>query len=319
MLLPALDPGGEVFHVLLLPADAPGAGIAAGHDLAEDGEVGVDAEVALGSRRPQPEGGNHLVEDEQGAVLAAEPFHLAVEFKVERASAAFGADRLHEHRGGAPAQLVPAQLPLQVVEVVGEKLLGVFKNVPGDAGRLRPLGAGNADAVGQLVAPAVVGAAHLQDVLFPRGQAGDPKRHHAALGARVEHAEHLHRGHELTDLLRQLVFILVEQSRGWAALIKQFNYFLPHLRRVGTQHGGPPGLQEVVVAVAVNVVEVSSFGLGKDQGEGVVEGEVVLHSAGDKLHGPVNDLLRFPAFLRVILFFIFFEGFGLDGVNGLAD
>ena len=43
------------------------------HHLAEDGEVGGDAEALLGAAPGDPEPGDHLVEDQERTMLVAEP------------------------------------------------------------------------------------------------------------------------------------------------------------------------------------------------------------------------------------------------------
>jgi hypothetical protein len=84
---------------------------------------------------------------------------------------ALGAQGLDHHGGRASGEPVAPEHPLQVVEVAGEELLGMLEHVLGYAMGLVVAGAGYAEAVGELVAPAVVGSAHLHDVLLARGQA----------------------------------------------------------------------------------------------------------------------------------------------------
>ena len=69
----------ELLHQVA-PAAERGAREAAAHHLAEDGEVGRDAVALLRPAAGDPEPGDHLVEDQERAVLVAEetePFEVA--------------------------------------------------------------------------------------------------------------------------------------------------------------------------------------------------------------------------------------------------
>ena len=94
----------------------------------------------------------------------------------------------------------------------GIELAGAPGGAHRDALGLEAPGAGDVQAVDHLVAPAVVGAADLDDVLL----AGERARHadggHDRLGAGAEHAEHLDGRHEPVDELGQLELVLVEQA-----------------------------------------------------------------------------------------------------------
>ena len=151
--------------------------------------------------------------------------------------------------------------------------------------------------VHHLVAPAVVGAADLDHPLLagegPRAADG---RHHA-LGAGAEHAEHLARRHEPVHQLGQLELVLVEEAGDRARLLHHFGDLAPDRLVVAAEDGRPARLQEVDVLVAVDVPEVGALGLLDRQRERVVEGEVVLHAAGDELHRLVGELLAAAALL----------------------
>ena len=77
----------HVFHVLALAAEGA-HGQAAADDLAEGGQVGIDAEAGLGAAEGGAEAGDDFVEDEQGAVLAGD---LAQAFE----EAGLGQDEAH--------------------------------------------------------------------------------------------------------------------------------------------------------------------------------------------------------------------------------
>ena len=98
-------------------------------------------------------------------------------------------------------------------------------------------------------------------------------------------------GHEAVDQLGQLQLVFVEQAGHRAAGLQQLEDLLAHGRVVAAQHGRAAGLQEVDVAVAVHVPQVGAVGFLDRQREGIVEGQVVLHAAGDDLFGFVGQRL----------------------------
>ncbi len=82
----------------------PGTWEPPAHDLAQDGEVGGDREVALCPRIGQAEPRHDLVEDEKGLMRGAELPEALQETRLGRHDAHVGRDRLHDHGGNlAPA------------------------------------------------------------------------------------------------------------------------------------------------------------------------------------------------------------------------
>ena len=79
-LLRSVKTCAHIFHVFSLAAESACSGVAAGDDLAENGQVGFNSEVALCAGHADSESGNNLVENEKCAVLAAESFNALVEF-----------------------------------------------------------------------------------------------------------------------------------------------------------------------------------------------------------------------------------------------
>ena len=65
------ETGCHQLGIFLLAAHAAGAGIAAGHDLAEDGEIGHDVEIRLRAAERHAETGDNLVEDQTGSRMTA--------------------------------------------------------------------------------------------------------------------------------------------------------------------------------------------------------------------------------------------------------
>ena len=293
---------GHELGVLPFAAHAAGGGIAAGHDLAEDGQIRDHVEVALGAGKGHAEAGDYLVEDHQRAVLVAQGPDALVIFVADGPGAALGAYRLHDDRCRAAAELVAPEHPLQHIQVVGPHLVGGGVGALGDAVGLqqRPA-AGDLQTVDHLIGPAVIGAADLDDALFPGGDAGDAQGGHHRLGAGAQHPEHLHIGHVAIDLPGNEHLGFMEQACDGAALIEQLKDFFPDHRVIAAQDGGAAGLEKVNVLVAVLVVEVSPLGLGHAHGEGLVEGQVVLHTAGDVLLGLLIHRPGLGAFLVVIL------------------
>ena len=187
------------------------------------------------------------------------------------------------------------QLAAQGLEVVGEDLAGARRGAERDALGLEAPGAGHVQPVDHLVAPAVVGAAELDHPLLAGERARRADGGHHALGPRAEHAEHLAGRHQPVDQLRQLELVLVEQPGDRAGGGDHLGDLLAQRRVVAAEDGRAAGLEEVDVLVAVDVPEVRALGLLDGQRERVVEGEVVLHAAGDELTRFVGELLAAAA------------------------
>ena len=181
------------------------------------------------------------------------------------------------------------------------------------------LGARDSHSVGQLIRPAVVSAAHFQNIFLPCFQPGDPGGAHGGLCSRPQHPEHLHRGHQIGDLFRQLILILVEQSRGRAAGIQQIDHLFPHFRHIAAQDGGTSGLKQIVIPIAVNIPQFCPFRLCDDDGEGVIEGQVVLHPAGDHLLCLGDHLLGLGTFCVKIVLDVVRQFVPPDRPDGLGN
>ena len=115
-----------------------------------------------------------------------------------------------------------------------------------------------------------------------------PDRGHDRFGAAAEHAEQIDRGVEFTYLLGDLEFILVEQSRGRPAVGDEGLDFFTNGREIAAQHGRPACLEEIDVAVAVEIVEIGALGLGENDRVGIVESQVMLDAPRDVLLGDVD-------------------------------
>ena len=70
-----------------------------------------------------------------------------------------------------------------------------------------------------------------------------------------------------------------------------------HRRMIGAEQRRPARLQEIGVAVAVDVGEIGALGARHRQRERMIEGEVVLHAAGNETLGLLRERLRADAAL----------------------
>ena len=309
----------EVFHDVSVTGNAACARITTGDDFTEDGEVGVDAVVALCAGHADAETGDDFVTDEECAVLAAEGLDALDELFGDGTRCGLGADGLDVDSSGAAVELVEPEFLLEVLKVAGEEFLGVFEDEGRDAAGLEVAGAGDTHAPCQLIGPAVVGAAHLQDVFLAGGKTGNTDCAHAGLSTRTEHTEHVDRGNAVSDLFAELVLVLVEQTGGGAAGLQKVDDGVADDGVVGTEDGRAAGLEQVVVLVAVDVIEFRAFRFGEDQRMGIVEGKVVLDAAGDDVLRFFDHLAGLGTLLAIVLVLVLLESFGGDGVDGFLD
>ena len=123
---------GELVHHIRTSADR-GKGEPAADHLAEDREVGRDAEARLRSTECDPEARDHLVEHEQGTVVRRAPAQRLEEADVGRDEAHVRGDRFDQDRGGLRAVLVQGRV--ERVDVVVRHDDGVRDRAGRDAGR----------------------------------------------------------------------------------------------------------------------------------------------------------------------------------------
>ena len=280
----------EVSHAVSVTAHGTRTGIAAGNDFAEYGKVGVYIEEALRTVHADPEARDDFVKDQQRAVFVRQSLRTLDELSGDRSGTGFGADGLYEDRRRAAVQLILPKLLLQILQIAGEEFVRMFENIAGNAVGKHALRSRNTDAVGKLVRPAVIAAAHLQDVLVSGLQTGDPGGDHAGLRARSQETDHFHGGNEIRDLLRELVFIFMEKTGGGAAGIQQVDHGFPDFGRIAAEDSRAAGLEQIVIFIAVHVGHLVSVRACDRDRERIVEGKVVLHAAG-------NDFLRFVGHL----------------------
>ncbi len=289
-------------RVFALAADAACRGIAARDYLAEHGQIRHNIKVTLCAGECHTEAGDNLVEYHQCAVLVAQLTHALVVVMGNGAGAALGADRLDYNAGSAAAESVALEHVLQHLQIVRAHLLGVLEAAAGDAVGLEQVaGAGDLQAVDHLIGPAVICAAYLDDVLLSGGDTRDTLGCHNSLCAGAEHTEHLNIGHMLVYLACYQHLRLVQKSGYRAALVEKLYDLLAYGGVVAAENSRAACLQEVNILVAVLIVEICAVCLCHAHGEWLVEGEVVLHAAGDIFLALLKDSVRLLALLIVIL------------------
>ena len=133
------------------------------------------------------------------------------------------------------------------------------------------------------------------------------------------HTEHVDGRDAVGDLLAEFVLVLVEEAGGGAAGVQKVDDGFADDGVVGTEDGRAAGLEQVVVLVAVDVIELRAFRFGEDQRMRIVEGEVVLDAAGDDRFGLFDHFTGLLALLAIVLVLVLLESFGGDGVNGFLD
>ena len=137
-------------------------------------------------------------------------FHTLDKFLGNRTGTALRSHRLYIDRSGAAGELIAAELPLQIFQIIGEEFVRVLEHKIRNALTHHALGTGNTHAVGQLIRPAVVGTAHFQNILFAGFQTGNTGSTHTGLSAGAKHTELFYGRYHLRDLLGQLILILME-------------------------------------------------------------------------------------------------------------
>jgi hypothetical protein len=183
--------------------------------------------------------------------------------------------------GGAAADTVQHQLAAQSAEFVGEDFLRVGGRALRDADGFTAAGAGHAHAVDHLVGPAMIIATDLDHPLAAGVGAGKTDGAHAGFGAGTEHAEHLDVRHVAVDDLGELDLVFVQQAGDGAAFVDDLVRLFTHGLIVGAEDGRAAGLQEVGVAVAVDIPHIGTVHAGGGNRERIVEGEIVLYAAGN--------------------------------------
>ena len=164
--------------------------------LAEAPEVGRDAGPARGPRRPEPEAGDDLVEDEEGTAGAAGVAQSLEKPGPRRHEVHVGGHRLDDHAGDPLVELGD--------HVVGNDL-GVGHRSGGHARRAGQTEHGHATppAGQQTVGVAVIAAVELDDAVTPGRAARQAHGAHGGLGPGRDEAHLLAAGDAPADRLGQ--------------------------------------------------------------------------------------------------------------------
>ena len=285
-----VEPCAQVCHTVVMAADSACSRISSRNNLSENCKIRIHVKIALRASRPDAESGHHFVKNQKRPVFMRQIFRAFDKTFGYRPGPALRPHRLDIDGCRASGQTVSLEFPLQIFQVIREELVCMPEYEPGYSLGHKSFRARHTDAVCQLVRPAVVSPAHLQDILFPGLQSGDPGRAHACLGAGSQHTELLYRRNHLRDLLRQFIFIFMEQTRGRTAGIQKIDDPFPHFRRIAAQDRGAARLQQVIIPVPVDIVELRSLRFIDHDGERVVERQIVLHPSGDHLFGFLDHL-----------------------------
>ena len=254
---------GEILHDVGSSAEGS-AGQTAADDLAEGGEVGLDGVDLLGATEGETEAGHDLVEDQESAVLGGEVAEALEVARVGGDGSGVADDWLHDDAG----------------DLLGQRLEGFadgFKIVIGQGQGMHGGLSGHACGAGDTeggdaaagfdqhgVGVAVVAALELDDEVSAGKSAGEPDGGHACLGAGADEAQLFDGGKAAGDQFGEVGFGGDGGSEARATGGRLLDG-LDHGREGVAEDHGPPGAEEVEVAVAVDVVEVGSFGVADER------------------------------------------------------
>ena len=254
-------------------------------DLAEAPEVGRDARPPCRPRRTEPEPGDDLVEDQQGAAGAARGTQPLEETGGRRHQVHVGGHGLDDHAGDSL---------VEDGNHVVRNDLGVGDRAGGHADRARQAEHGHptAPARQQPVRVAVVAAVELDDPVASGGAAGQTDRAHGRLGPRGDEAHLLTARDARADGLGQQD--LTGRRRAERRALGRRGRDGPgdHRVRMPEQHGSV-GLHHVEVAVPLGVEDERALPRDNrvrrpaDGGEGA-DGRV--HPARNDAPGPLEPV-----------------------------
>ena len=211
------------------------------------------------------------------------------------------------------------ELPLQIFEIIREILIRVTEDKARNTVGEHPFGPGDTDSICQLVGPAVIASAHLQDVDMPGLQPRDTLSDHAGLRSGTEEPDLVDRREEVAHLLRKLVLIFMEKTGGRPAGIQKVYDLVPDFRRIGAEDSRAACLKQVKILVAVDIDHfISKRTLDCDR-ERIVKCKIVFDAARNNFLCLVRQFFGLLTLLSEVLFLIFPEIFRFDGINRLPD
>ena len=289
------DAAGDQVHDVLAAAERRD-GEAATQALGEDGQVRLDAELALRAGQADAETGDHLVEHQHAAVLVAEFAH-ALEIAWQGQDAAgIGHDRLGQHARDVVAlalqglpqdvEVVPRQDDEVLVDALGHaRSLGHRDRRAVRPGLVDVRVLGPVNAIGE----AVIHAFEPDHLLAAGEGAGEAQGIDDSLRARVAQAHLLHARNGGDDLVGEGGLVLMRQGEHRAAVLDRVDDGLGDPGRAVAEDHRPEAQQVVDVAIAVTVDHMGAFPVVDEQGVRVPAGpdraRGGIHAAGDHLAG----------------------------------
>ena len=229
---------------------------AASDDLGQGGEVGRDTVVGLRPAGGDPKTGNHLVEDQEGAVLTGQRPQLVQGVDGRRDLARVAADRLNHHGGYIAIAGQDLAYQFEVVRRDEDDLPGHLLVDP-DAGRTVEMGV---DPERHVVVPAMKMPVEADD-LRPSGEGpGETDGHVGGLGARGMEAHPLGTGNHLLDQPAPAHFQLVAGAEMGPLFHLALHRFLDLGPAVAEQHG-PVAAIEIDIFIVVDVPLSRSLGV----------------------------------------------------------
>ena len=117
----------EIFHNFSVAADAACTGIAAGDDFTENGDIGINAVIALSTGKTDTEACYNLVTNKKSTILAAKCLNALREILINRACCRFRAARLNEHSCRAAAEFIKNKLLFKAFKIIREEFLSVLE------------------------------------------------------------------------------------------------------------------------------------------------------------------------------------------------
>ena len=254
---------GDAAHDFTLATEAADRH-AATDDLAEGGQVRLDAVVALGAAQGNAEAGHHFVEDQHHAVLVALLAQAFEEARCRRYAVHVARHRLNDDAGHGLADVGQGLLDGgDVVERQGQGVLGEVGRYARRAWHALGQQAGTG-FYQQAVGVAVVAAFELDDGITAGVATGQADGAHGGFGARADHAHHFHGRYQRADQVGHVGFHGGRCAIGQAVL-QLLAYRLQHVRVAVAEDHRAPGTDIVDVALVVFVNDVGAFGMLEEQ------------------------------------------------------
>ena len=233
-------------------------------DLAERREIGSDPEAGLGTAGTYPEAGDHLIEDEHGAVRTSRLAKMLKEARRRRDDPDVRRDRLHDH--GRDPTLVLVERARHGTRVVVRQDDGLGRRGLRHPGTAR-------DRVGhhararldeEPIGMAVVATGELHDQVAAGGGTGEPQRAHDRFRARRGEAQPLNGGHRPPDRLAEFDLKRMRRAEG-EPIPGRGHDGIDDSRMTVAKDRRSPGPDVVDVAPAVDIPDVRPLAALEEQ------------------------------------------------------